>query len=168
MYCTTLDVTTVNVRSVQHHLGRYLQEVESGAVLEVRRRNKVIARFASAYVDSGVLVKLYVREPNSDMAARSVRHHTGVPLNGLMELELRSTFQMLEVRNVLNDGQRAAAERFLELDCVEGRLHRTAVNWTEILHHSIALSAKRVTRGMKPPRSDRYAPDLHRCGSGGR
>ena len=39
-----LDMKTVNVRSLQHHLGRYLQEVESGEVLEVRRRNKVIAR----------------------------------------------------------------------------------------------------------------------------
>jgi len=102
----------------------------------------------SVYVDSGVLVKLYVRERNSDIAARSVRHHTWVPLNGLMELELRNTFQMLEARNVLSDAQRAAAEHFLELDCVEGRLHRTALNWTEILHHSIALSRGFTTRTL--------------------
>ncbi len=39
-----LDMKTVNVRTLQHHLGRYLQEVEAGEVLEVRKRNKVIAR----------------------------------------------------------------------------------------------------------------------------
>ncbi len=39
-----LDMKSVNVRTLQHHLGRYLQEVEAGEVLEVRRRNKVIAR----------------------------------------------------------------------------------------------------------------------------
>ena len=39
-----LDMKTVNVRTLQHHLGRYLQEVEAGEVLQVRRRNKIIAR----------------------------------------------------------------------------------------------------------------------------
>lgn len=35
---------TVDVRSLQHHLGRFLDEVEGGEVIEVRRRRKVIAR----------------------------------------------------------------------------------------------------------------------------
>ncbi len=39
-----LDMKTVNVRVLQHHLGRYLQKVGAGEVLEVRRRNKFIAR----------------------------------------------------------------------------------------------------------------------------
>ncbi|MFW6363818.1 MAG: type II toxin-antitoxin system Phd/YefM family antitoxin [Spirochaeta sp.] len=39
----------VNVRDLQHHLGRYLHEVEAGEVLEVRRRGKVIARIVPEY-----------------------------------------------------------------------------------------------------------------------
>ena len=91
-------------------------------------------------MDSGVLVKLYVREPNSDEAAGIIRRHEVLPLNGLLELELCNTFRRLESRNVLTEAQRAAAEHFLELDCLDGRLHRTAVNWTEVFHHSMALS----------------------------
>ena len=37
-------MTQVNVRQLQHHLGRYLDAVEAGEVLEVRRRRRVIAR----------------------------------------------------------------------------------------------------------------------------
>ena len=37
-------MTQVDVRELQHHLGRYLDAVEAGGVLEVRRRRRVIAR----------------------------------------------------------------------------------------------------------------------------
>ena len=32
------------MRQLQHHLGRYLDAVEAGEVLEIRRRRRVIAR----------------------------------------------------------------------------------------------------------------------------
>ena len=35
---------TVNIRDLQHHLGAFLDEVERGEVIEVRRRSKIIAR----------------------------------------------------------------------------------------------------------------------------
>ncbi|MFP4153737.1 MAG: type II toxin-antitoxin system Phd/YefM family antitoxin [Alkalispirochaeta sp.] len=35
---------TVDVRNLQHHLGSFLDAVERGETLEVRRRKKVIAR----------------------------------------------------------------------------------------------------------------------------
>ena len=35
---------TVDVRELQHHLGRYLDSVEAGETIEVRRRKRVIAR----------------------------------------------------------------------------------------------------------------------------
>ena len=38
------NMTQVDVRQLQHHLGRYLDAVEAGEVLEVRRRRRVIAR----------------------------------------------------------------------------------------------------------------------------
>ena len=39
---------TVDVLHLQHHLGRYLDEVEHGEILEVRRRRNVIARIITA------------------------------------------------------------------------------------------------------------------------
>ena len=91
-------------------------------------------------MDSGVLVKLYVREPNSEAAAAVIEQQPVLTLNGLLELEIRNTFRVLEARKILTAAQRAAAEHFLELDCVEGRLHRTAVDWTAVFQHSIDLS----------------------------
>lgn len=38
------NMKIVDVRGLQHHLGQYLDEVEKGETLEVRRRRKVIAR----------------------------------------------------------------------------------------------------------------------------
>ena len=35
---------TVDVRNLQHHFGRFLDEVEAGEVIEVRRRRRIIAR----------------------------------------------------------------------------------------------------------------------------
>lgn len=35
---------TVDVRNLQHHLGSFLDAVERGETLEIRRRRKVIAR----------------------------------------------------------------------------------------------------------------------------
>lgn len=46
---------SVNVRNLQHHLGRYLHEVEAGEVLEVRRRGKVIARIVPEHDAAAVL-----------------------------------------------------------------------------------------------------------------
>lgn len=43
---------TVDVRNLQHHLGSFLDEVERGESIEVRRRRKVIARIIPAPADS--------------------------------------------------------------------------------------------------------------------
>lgn len=94
----------------------------------------------SVYADSGLLVKLYIRETNSDAAAQALRCHQWLPLNGLQELEVRNAFRALEGRSIISDGQRAAAEHYLELDCVEGRLQRRAVAWTEVFQHAMQLS----------------------------
>ncbi len=39
---------TVDVRNLQHHLGSFLDAVEHGETLEIRRRKKVIARIEPA------------------------------------------------------------------------------------------------------------------------
>jgi antitoxin (DNA-binding transcriptional repressor) of toxin-antitoxin stability system len=45
---------TVDVRNLQHHLGQYLDIVERGETLEIRRRKKVIARIEPAGQDAPV------------------------------------------------------------------------------------------------------------------
>lgn len=45
----------VDTRGLQHHLGRYLDEVEQGETIEVRRRRKVIARIIPYVTDEAVV-----------------------------------------------------------------------------------------------------------------
>ncbi len=54
---------TVNIRDLQHHLGAFLDEVERGEVIEVRRNRKVIARI-TAHTEQGR------REPWPDLRER--------------------------------------------------------------------------------------------------
>ena len=91
------------------------------------------------YVDSGVLVKLYVREINSAAAAAAVGCHQTVGFNSLQELEIRNALRALEGRACITPAQRAAAEHYLEVDCIEGRLHRAAVSWTEVFQLALDL-----------------------------
>ena len=85
------------------------------------------------------MVKLYIRKSNSGAVAETLRLHRSLPLNGLQELEIRNAFRALEGRSLISEGQRAAAEHYLELDCIEGRLQRTAVAWTEVFQHAMQL-----------------------------
>ncbi|MFW6363819.1 MAG: type II toxin-antitoxin system VapC family toxin [Spirochaeta sp.] len=94
----------------------------------------------NVYVDSGVLVKLYIREANSAAAIEQVRQYPVIQINRLQELEIRNTFHALEGRKVISSIQRAAAEHYLELDCTEGRLHRTAVDWSMVFQSAMEFS----------------------------
>ncbi|GAB6088483.1 type II toxin-antitoxin system VapC family toxin [Spirochaeta dissipatitropha] len=94
----------------------------------------------SVYVDSGVLIKLYIREPNSNMAIDLIQQHSVIHINRLQELEIRNTFHALEGRGGINSIQRTAAEHYLELDCAEGRLHRTALDWSAVFQSAMEFS----------------------------
>jgi len=39
---------SVTIREMQHHLGTYLRRVENGEEIEIRRRNKTIARLVAS------------------------------------------------------------------------------------------------------------------------
>ena len=71
-------VTRVDVRELQRHLGRYLDAVEAGEVLEVRRRRRVIARVVPYSPDQPAeawpdlvqrIAKLYPEGPIAESAA---------------------------------------------------------------------------------------------------
>jgi predicted nucleic acid-binding protein len=92
------------------------------------------------YVDSGVLIKLYVREPNSAAAAAAVRPDMAIPLTPLHELEIRNTFRALEGRRIITAAQRAASEYTFESDIAAGRLRRTIPDWEAVFRRAAELS----------------------------
>lgn len=66
---------TVDARGLQHHLGRWLDEVEHGEVLEVRRRRRVIARIVPCTEDEPA-------EPWPDLMGRLEALYPGGPIDG--------------------------------------------------------------------------------------
>ena len=94
----------------------------------------------SAYIDSGVLVKLYVRESNSPAAAAAVSAFSSVPFNPLQELEIRNTLRALKGRGLLTAAQLTSSEQILETDIQSRRLRRVVPNWTEAYRIAIKLS----------------------------
>ena len=96
----------------------------------------------SPYVDSGVLIKLYVLEPNSASAARMVGAFPSVNLYPFQELEVRNTLQALEGRARITAAQRAAAEHEFERDVVMGRLRRAVPDWNEVFKTAMRISSE--------------------------
>ena len=94
----------------------------------------------SAYVDSGVLIKLYVREPNSAAAAQLVTTFPSVKLYPFQELEIRNTLRALAGRTIITDAQRAVAEHEFERDLILGRLRRAVPDWRQVFEVAARLS----------------------------
>ena len=63
----------VDVRNLQHHLGSFLDQVEAGETLEIRRRRKIIARIVPCIAESPA-------ESWPDLAARLERLYPEGPL----------------------------------------------------------------------------------------
>jgi predicted nucleic acid-binding protein len=93
-----------------------------------------------SYVDSGILVKLYIRERNSSEAIRVLGQCNSLELNQLQELEIRNTFRALEGRNLISSFQRAASEHELEADLIKGRLRRNLPDWGLAFKEAMNLS----------------------------
>jgi predicted nucleic acid-binding protein len=93
-----------------------------------------------SYVDSGVLVKLYIRERNSSMAISMLGQFKSLDLNQLQEHEIRNTFRTLEGRNLISSFQRAASEHELEADLIKKRLQRSHPDWAMAFKEAMNLS----------------------------
>ena len=94
----------------------------------------------AAYIDSGVLLKLYVREPNSAAAANAVSAYRSITMNAFQELEIRNTLRALEGRSLITSAQRAASEHELERDLALGRLRRNVPDWSRVFATAVRLS----------------------------
>ena len=100
------------------------------------------ARPKSPYVDSGVLIKLYVREHNSAAAAGIVATYPSVKLYPVQELEIRNTLRALGGRAIISHAQRAMAEHEFERDVILGRLRRAVPDWRQVFQVAMRLSTE--------------------------
>ncbi len=96
----------------------------------------------SLYYDSGVLVKLYVREDRSDQVTRFVaRRRQSVAVNRLHELEIRNALRLKRFRDEIDDAQLAASLGMIAADFAARRLVRHDVDWGTIHDEAERLSA---------------------------
>jgi predicted nucleic acid-binding protein len=99
----------------------------------------------SLYYDSGVLVKLYVREDRSDEVTRFVaRRGESVAVNRLHELEIRNALRLKRFRDEIDDVQLAASLGMIAADFAERRLIRHEADW-QVIHDEAERLSSAVT-----------------------
>ena len=100
----------------------------------------------SLYYDSGVLVKLYVREEFSDAVARFLaERREAVVINDLHDIEMRNALRLKRFREEINDEQLAASMAMLSSDLAARRLIRTGIEWQSVFAEAERLSAIATT-----------------------
>ena len=105
-------------------------------------RRRQPRRTVSLYYDSGVLVKLYVREEGSDAVARFLAARgEAVIVNDLHELEIRNALRLKRFRDEIGGQQLAASMAMLASDLVAGRLIRGGIDWGSVCAEAERLSA---------------------------
>ena len=100
----------------------------------------------SLYFDSGVLVKLYVREEFSDAVARFLaERREAVVINDLHEIEIRNALRLKRFRVEIDDEQLAASMAMLSSDLAAHRLIRIGLDWQSVFAEAERLSATATT-----------------------
>ena len=96
----------------------------------------------SLYYDSGVLVKLYVREEMSDAVTAFVaRRGEAIAVNGLHELEIRNALRLKLFRSEIDAEQLATSMAMLAGDLARRRLIRSAFDWRLVRDEAERLSS---------------------------
>lgn len=104
---------------------------------------------ANPYVDTSVLVKLYVREPETPQAISLVRgFKTPLPLTLLQELELRNALRLKQARGELTSHAASGAERDLQSDIDLGRFEQTPCDAEVIFRRAETLSKAHAATTM--------------------
>ena len=95
----------------------------------------------SLYYDSGVLIKLYVREEMSDAVTAFVaRRGEAITVNVLHELEIRNALRLKGFRSELDADQLTASMAMLAGDIARRRLIRGAFDWRLVREEAERLS----------------------------
>ncbi len=95
------------------------------------------------YVDTSVIVKLYIKEEYSrDASVWLKKNNEAIPLTSFHELELINTIQLKQFRSEITlDEARLIMSRFEEHE-ISGIYYRPQLNWSAIFIHAIDLSKK--------------------------
>lgn len=93
------------------------------------------------FFDTGVALKLVVREPLSDQAQAYVaKRRIAVPTTSLVELEMATAIQALAFRGEMTDEEAASALLLVEQLHREGKFHRVALSLDEMAAESLRLA----------------------------
>lgn len=101
----------------------------------------------TTYIDTGVLLKAYVLEPDSP-AAIKLLELAGVTLaySHLHELELPNALQLKCFRGELTSRQLARALALIDSDRAEGRLTRPTYSLEQVFSRATSLAAHRSAK----------------------
>lgn len=85
------------------------------------------------YFDTSVLLKLYLREPNSPQAVALVRKKGEVPLlSGLHRVEMKGAITQKQARGEITETERAAVLASLDRDLAAGVFADVVVSWPAV------------------------------------
>lgn len=100
------------------------------------------------YVDTSVIVKLYIREEHSREASDWLRNNNeAIPLTTFHELEFTNALKLKQFRNEMTGEELAIVfDKFKEHE-TKGVYHRPPINWSDAFTRSLDLS-KTHTAGI--------------------
>jgi predicted nucleic acid-binding protein len=100
----------------------------------------------TTYIDSSVLVSVYVPERFSNAARRTVRAVPQVPFTQLHELEVPNAFELLVGRGSISREEWRAIQVHLQEDLHSERLARVSLDLDRVLMSAVDLSRTHTAR----------------------
>lgn len=105
------------------------------------------AKGAGAYIDTGILLKLYATEANSHEAdALVASFDTPLPLTHFQELEVRNALRLKQGCGELTEKETALALDDFQSDIEAGRYERPAYDLATVFARAEALSGKHAVQ----------------------
>jgi predicted nucleic acid-binding protein len=98
------------------------------------------------YIDSGVLVKLYVKEEFSEVAVRLISAIPQIPFSPLHEIEIRNALRTQKGRGLITQSELSKSLEALNQDIDENRLLRFMPDWPGVYKTAEELSQKFTTK----------------------
>lgn len=93
------------------------------------------------YVDTSVIVKLYVKETHSlDVSSWLKENNEAIPLTSIHELEFINAINLKKYRSEISESdRRLIVERFTEHEHM-GVYYRPQIDWADIFNNAVGLS----------------------------
>ncbi len=93
------------------------------------------------YVDTSVIVKLYIKEEHSLEVSHWIRkNNEAIPLTGFHELEFTNTIYLKQFRTEMTDEQGLLVLSKFDEHQRKGVYYRPQINWTDTINFALGLS----------------------------